>query len=285
VRLAAWAGLGLVLGTAAAAWLAGSVLIRVQPRDVALAPALGASPVALATPDGHPVAASFIDGAGRGAVLLLHGIGGDRRDMAARAAWLHARGYAVLLIDLPGQGASPAASVTFGLNEAQGVSAALGWLRRRLPGQRIGVVGVSLGGAATLLCRDCASLDAVVLESVYPTIEEAVENRLRMRLSRLGVPLARLLLLQLPLRLGIAPQELHPIARVGGLRVPVLIAAGAADRHTTLPETLRLYAAAPAPKELWVVDGAGHVNLHAFAPAEYERRIGAFLDRYVGRMP
>ena len=38
-----------------------------------------------------------------------------------------------------------------------------------------------------------------------------------------------------------------------------------------------LFAAAPEPKSLWIVDGAEHVDLHAYAPAEYERRIGGFL--------
>lgn len=72
---------------------------------------------------------------------------------------------------------------------------------------------------------------------------------------------------------------------MGALGVPVLIASGDADRHTTLAETERIYAAAAAPKSLWVVEGAAHVDLHEYAPAEYERRIGAFFQQYVaGRM-
>jgi fermentation-respiration switch protein FrsA (DUF1100 family) len=201
--------------------------------------------------------------------------------MAARAAFLHREGYAVMLIDLPGQGASTAPAVTFGLNEAEGVRAALAALQRLLPGQRIGVIGVSLGAASLVLCRDCPKVDAAVLESMYPSIEEAVEDRLRIRLGALGAPLSRLLLWQLPLRLDIQPAQLRPIARIGSLGMPLLIAAGSADRHTTLAETERLYAAAAAPKSLWVVDGAAHVDLHGYATDEYESRIGAFLERYV----
>ena len=72
---------------------------------------------------------------------------------------------------------------------------------------------------------------------------------------------------------------LRPIAHIGQMKAPVLIAAGGADLHTTLPETRRLFAAAAQPKELWVVEGAAHVDLHAYVPADYERRIGAFLAR------
>jgi alpha-beta hydrolase superfamily lysophospholipase len=269
-----------VLLGAGLVWTIGSSLIAVEPHPVPL-PGLGAEDVQLRAAPDQLVAGSFLPGRGNGAVLLLHGIHGDRRDMAARARFLQAQGYAVLLIDLPGQGASTAARVTFGLREADGVRAALEELRRRAPGQRIGVIGVSLGAAALVLCRDCPPVDAVVLESMYPTIEEAVANRLRMRLGPVGRPLSALLLWQLPLRLSIRPEALHPIARIGELKAPVLIVAGSADLHTTLPETQRLFAAAAQPKDLWIVDGAAHVNLHAYAPAEYERRIGAFLARHL----
>ena len=273
----------LILLGVVALWLLGSFLIRVEAHPVTLDPSLGAQSLMLEAGPGQRVAASFLpaQGQGKGGILLLHGIKSDRRQMAARAGFLHREGYTVMLIDLPGQGASTAPAVTFGLTEAAGVRAALEELHRRLPGQRIGVIGVSLGAASLVLCRDCPQVDAAVLESMYPSIEEAVEDRLRMRLGALGAPLSRLLLWQLPLRLDIRLAQLRPIAHVGTLGMPVLIAAGSADRHTTLAETERLYAAAAAPKSLWVVEGAAHVDLHAYAPTEYERRIGAFLERYV----
>jgi alpha-beta hydrolase superfamily lysophospholipase len=270
----------LVLVGAAIVWAIGSKLIAVEPRPVALS-GPGFEDVELHAAPDQRVVGSWLAGRGRGAVLLLHGIHGDRRDMADRARFLNAQGYAVLLIDLPGQGASTASFVTFGLREADGVRAALEELRRRAPGQRIGVIGVSLGAASLVLCRDCPPVDAVVLESMYPTIEEAVANRLRMRLGPVGGPLSALLLWQLPLRLSIRPDALHPIKYVGQVKAPVLIAAGSADLHTTLSETQRLYEAAAQPKALWVVEGAAHVNLHAYAREEYERRIGAFLAAHL----
>jgi pimeloyl-ACP methyl ester carboxylesterase len=284
-RRLALAGLVVLLLAGAGVWLAGSFLIGVTPRTVEVPADLGARAMTLALPDGHAVAASFMPGRSRGAVLLLHGIHGDRRDMVERARFLHARGHAVMLIDMPGQGASTADAVTFGLREGEGVRVALDALRRLAPGQRIGVIGVSLGAASFVLCRDCPPVDAVVLESMYPTIEEAVHDRLAMRIGPLDGPASTVLLWQLPLRLGIAPSDLHPIDRVAALRAPVLIAAGGADRHTTPAETERIHAAAAAPKSLWIVDGAGHVDLHAYAPAEYERRVGGFLAVYLGDDP
>ena len=242
-------------------------------------PALQVEPVRFETSTGGLVAGWFAPGqAGRGAVLLLHGVRGSRRAMVARALFLHRLGFATLAIDLPGHGESPAHRITFGANESHGVVAALAWLARRCPGERIGAIGVSLGAASLVLARPDPAPAAVVLESMYPTIEEAVSDRLALHAGALASVLAPVLLWQMPWRLDISTNELHPIDALPALRAPLLIAAGDVDRHTTRAETERLYAAARAPdKSLWIVPGAAHVDLHAYAPADYERRVGGFL--------
>src|SRR5262249_19807477 len=148
----------------------------------------------------------------------------------------------------------------------------------RLPNERIGVIGVSLGAAATVLAKPIRAPDAVVLESMYPTIEEATSNRLRYYLGAFGPLLTPALVAQLPLRAGVSVRELRPIDAVGRLASPVLVASGSIDHDTTLAETTRVFDAANWPKELWIVEGADHVDLHRYAPALYEARIGAFLS-------
>jgi fermentation-respiration switch protein FrsA (DUF1100 family) len=68
------------------------------------------------------------------------------------------------------------------------------------------------------------------------------------------------------------------MSRIGA---PVLIINGTDDHHTTIDEARAELAAASPPKELWAVEGAGHVNLHEFAKDEYERRVGDFIARYL----
>jgi len=105
----------------------------------------------------------------RGSVLLLHGLRSDRLQMLARARFLTAAGYFVLLIDLPAHGESSGDRITFGMREGKGVEAALDYLRQRFPRDRIGVIGVSLGAASLVLSHPARPPDAVVLESMYPT--------------------------------------------------------------------------------------------------------------------
>lgn len=269
--------LGLLMGGAVLSWIAGSYLVAPTEYPVSPAANFDARAVVLPLEHGRSVAGWFVPGKGRGAILLLHGIRADRRQMLGRARFLAAAGYGVLLIDLPGHGASTAPAITFGLREADGVHAALGYLRAHAPGQPLGVIGVSLGAASFMLCKTCPQVDAVVLESMYPTIEEAVEDRLRMRAGALAVSLSKLLLWQLPMRLDIQPRQLRPIEAMAGLTAPVLVASGDHDQQTTIGETRRIFAQAPQPKALWEVAGAAHVDLHRYAPADYEARIGEFF--------
>ena len=60
------------------------------------------------------------------------------------------------------------------------------------------------------------------------------------------------------------------------------MAAGSADPYTPMDESKALFERLAPPKEFWAVDGATHEDLYDYAPAEYQRRVGAFLRRTLG---
>ena len=120
-------------------------------------------------------------------------------------------------------------------------------------------------------------VSAMILESSFPTIYQATEDRMEDRFGVLGKLVTPLLTCQLQPRLGISPDDLRPIAKAKTIFAPKLFIAGTADRLTTMQESKDLFNAAADPKELWLLDGAAHEDLHAFARAEYERRILEFL--------
>jgi fermentation-respiration switch protein FrsA (DUF1100 family) len=136
-----------------------------------------------------------------------------------------------------------------------------------------------MGGAAAILASPPLQADAFVLEMVYPTIDEAVTNRLTMRLGSWARILTPLFLSQIKPRVGIDKSELRPIEHVARLTEPKLFIAGADDLHTTIEESERLYETAGEPKEFWVIQGAKHVDLHQAAPTEYESRVLEFFQK------
>ena len=202
--------------------------------------------------------------------------------MVPRARFLHALGYSVLMPDFRAHGESSGVHTTFGALESRDAQAAACLLHSLVPRERVAAIGVSLGGAAAILGRKPLPVDALVLESVYPTIDQAAKNRLRAWLGPIGSWLAPSLVRSLEPTVGVSPMELRPIDHIAEVHVPVLMAAGSADPYTPMDESEALFARLAPPKELWVVDGATHQDLYDYAPAEYRRRISAFLERTLG---
>lgn len=264
---------------------AGEELSRPAHRSVGHIPAdLPGESITLrsASSKAEPVSGWLVRGTpGMGVVLLLHGVRNDRRQMLGRASFLFQAGYSIMLIDLPAHGESSGDRITFGYREGEGVRAVMRYLAETFPDEKIAVIGVSLGAAALVLSKVTPAPSAVVLESMYPTIEEAIARRLQKRLGPLGSLLTPLFLWQLPIRLGVTADQLRPITNLPALHSPVFIMSGAEDQHPTVAETQRLFEAANQPKELWIVEGAAHVNLHAHHPEEYEARVLAFLRKYL----
>jgi fermentation-respiration switch protein FrsA (DUF1100 family) len=200
--------------------------------------------------------------------------------MLERATFLHRSGFTVLALDFQAHGESPGSHITFGQLESFDAEAALGFLRGAAPGERVGVIGVSMGGAATLVGAKPLEVEALVLESVYPTFDDAVADRLHAWLGPIGFlgdAVAPALIQLVAPWIGVDPARLRPIDLIAKVDEPLLLIAGTEDKYTHLDESRALFARARSPKELWDVRGAGHEDLHQFSPLEYERRVGGFL--------
>lgn len=227
---------------------------------------------------------------GGGGVVLMHGVWGNRLKMVRRAETLQALGCAVLLFDFQAHGESSGSRITFGQREALDAEAAVAFLRRQAPGERIGAIAVSMGGAAALVGTAPLPVDALVLESVYPDIDAALGNRIKAMLApRLGAVLAPILMLLcqilLPPILGVSRAALRPIDRIERVTAPLIVASGMVDDRTTLDEAQALYDRATARKRFWAVPHAGHVDLEAIAPDAYRKIVIAFLLEELQRSP
>jgi fermentation-respiration switch protein FrsA (DUF1100 family) len=245
---------------------------------------LGAEPVAIASASGATLHGWFVAGRpGGGAVVLLHRVRANRLSMLRRARLLQAAGFSVLLFDFQAHGESAGTRITFGRLEGMDAAAAVAFVRQRLPAERIGIIGTSLGGAAALLAPAPLPIDALVLEAVYADIGTAVANRIRSvlgwHLGReiLARPLGRLFELLLPPFLGVGPSDLQPIEHIGRMSAPVLIATGTRDDRATIAESTALFEHVRGPKRFWAAEGAEHVDLELHAPDEYRRHVLSFL--------
>lgn len=271
--------IALVAISAAAVWGLGSIMTGRTAGGASPLPP-GAQLVRLTAVDGIALTANYWPGADERApaVLLLHGLGGSRSQFDTLGETLAARGYAVLAPTFRAHGESGGNLRSFGLFEARDAHAAMAWLKAKRPGGKTGVVGLSLGGAAALLGEaGPLQADGVILIAVFSDIHPAIRNRLSPQLgtflSAIGEPL---LAAQSRWRFGVSADAISPIRAIPQLRAPLLIIGGERDRYTPADETRSLFAAANAPKSMWLVPGADHNEV--MQPATTGRVI-AFLDK------
>jgi fermentation-respiration switch protein FrsA (DUF1100 family) len=272
---------GLMLGISS--WGIGSWLLAPSRARVFLEGGIFAkSEVEFQSDSGALLKGNWVPGVpGKGVVILMHGVRGNRGGLAKHAEFLNAAGYSVLLFDFQAHGESSGKQITNGYLESKDAIAAMRFAREKAPAEKVAILGVSLGGAAAILAGDDLRADAMILEMVYPDIERAVKNRMALIAGNWVRPFSPLLTWQMKQRVGVGMDWFSPERTVARVNCPKLIVAGSDDRHTTLADTKALFAATKEPKELWIVDGAAHQNLHAFAGKAYQRRVLEFLDKTI----
>jgi carboxylesterase len=131
-----------------------------------------------AGPDGIVEGAESItlDGSGSNALLLVHGLGDTPQTLAYLAAHLHARGFTVRAPLLPGHGRSlPDFATSRATDWLSSVRSEYAALRARHA--RVGLVGLSMGGAlSVLLASELEDLPVLALLAPYLGVPLAVRS-------------------------------------------------------------------------------------------------------------
>lgn len=272
-----------VLAAGVIAVRAADRLTAAKPTKVGDPPAdFPAEPVSFTSESGDEILGWYASGEpGKGVVVIAHGIRSNRLASLPRARLIAEAGFSTLVFDLRCHGESTGDRITLGWLERHDVAAAVAFAKEKRPGEPVGVVGFSLGGAAAALATPLG-VDAVVLEAVFPTVEAAIANRTRRRLGPLGGVGAWALAVQLKPRLGVSTADLRPVEAIGEVGCPVMIVGGRKDHQTPPADTRSLYDAAPEPKQLVWFDEWGHNNFARWAPDRYRSTVVEFLTRELG---
>lgn len=247
--------------------------------------ALPREAVALTSRDGTRLAAWFIPGTRRQAVLLLHGYTACKDDMLSHAAFLHAAGFSVFLLDLRACGESAGSVVTLGGHERDDVRAALSYLQTRedVDPDRLGVLGLSLGAALALLAAcDSPAVRAVVAESAFRSVRSAIRQNFRRFTHLPSFPWAELTTRLAEWRQHISARLVAPEAEVGRLRrCAVLLIHAADDRVISIRDSQAIFTRLSGPKAFWRVPAAPHALAYNTLREEYAARVVAFFDRWL----
>jgi len=237
--------------------------------------------ISLTTADGLRLAGWYSPGPARQAVIVVHGINANRMAVLPEAARLAEAGYHLLLLDLRGHGRSEGDQLTYGYREALDVLAAVDFLAARPEIEQVGALGTSYGGAAV---ARAAALDprlrAVVIESSYSSLPDAVDDAFDGLSIFPRRPFAPLLIRLAERRVGVSIQEVDSARDLATLSPrAVMIIHGTADGMFPPSHALKMYGAAAEPKELWLIEGLGHANPALEHEAEFRARVLSFFER------
>jgi hypothetical protein len=239
-------------------------------------PQLGAAyeNVAFTTSDGLRLEGWYVPSKNGAAIVAFPGRKGPQNP----ARLLARHGYGVLLFDRRGEGESEGDPNLLGWAGTRDLKAAISFLQARpdVEEGRIGGLGLSVGGELLLqVAAETDDLEAVVSEGAgMRSVREAVELNGSERL--VAAPVFALVTAATAIFASDAPPPSLTDLSAEITEPAFFIYATPGQGGEQL--TREYYEAAKGPKELWAAEG-GHTHAITAEPAEYERRVVAFLDR------
>jgi pimeloyl-ACP methyl ester carboxylesterase len=198
-------------------------------------------------------------------LLYLHGNYRNIGNNLEHTLRLHNLGFNVLLSDYRGYGKSSGGRP----NEAkvyQDAEAAWQYLlkQRGVKPQQAFIYGHSLGGAIAIdLAMHHPEAAGLIIESSFTSMVE---------MGKLAYPF-------LPVD-WLLDQRFDALKKISRLKIPVLLIHGTWDKRVPVQMAQQLYAAAPQPKTLTLIDGGEHNNSGAVGWTEYRDTVTAFVQQY-----
>jgi uncharacterized protein len=185
----------------------------------------------------------------------------------------------VLLFDHRGRGSSEGDLMSLGYYEVLDALAAIGYSLSRAPEVPLGLIGYSMGASVAVMAaaRD-ARARAIVADSPFASERDLVRYLLRRQIGPLHAPVIALTERLLPYD----PGKVEPLEEVAKI-VPraSLFVHGLLDKTCDPNDSLRLYEAAGEPKELWLLEEAGHCDAYFADREAYCERVGSFFVEHL----
>jgi dienelactone hydrolase len=232
--------------------------------------------VEFTTADGLHLKGWFIRSRNRAAIISFPG----RASSQKRAKLLARHGYGVLLFDRRGEGESEGDPNAFGWQGVRDIPAAVAFLQRQpdVDPERIGGIGLSVGGEMIIeAAAKSSDLRAIVSEGASARSVRDVSANGSGWQELIGNSVATV-------ATSVFTNNLPPptlkslVPEISGASFFVY---GEKGQPAERPANHGFYAAARGHKAIWEVPGSGHIGGTEAQPAEYERRITEFFDRWL----
>ena len=224
---------------------------------------VGAQEVWIESRDGNQIhALHWPASTGRPTLLFFHGNAQSVFEWALIREELAPLDCGLLLMDYPGYGKSTGKPSEKALYA--GGQACYDWLvNHDVPAASIVVFGKSLGGGVSAKLVSENPVKGMILESTFTSVPAV----------------AKKLFPVLPIGAMFRSEIYDTASRMGNINVPVLVIHGRQDEMIPVSQGQALFEAANEPRELYLVEGAGHSDVSLSAGSAYGRTLRDWLDK------
>lgn len=208
----------------------------------------------------------------KGTIIVGHGYPFEKSNILSTVSFLHPE-YNLLLYDHRYFGESEGKLTTAGFKEVKDVEAAVTIIKKKFPGKPVALYGFSMS-AAVMLMAD-VKVDAIIADSPYADLEKMI-GILYSMYGPLKWPFVKVTNALSLLFFHVHPKNVSPALAVKGKKLPILLMHGAQDSQIPV-EHSRIIKKQNANIELWIVEGAEHIQAATKNKEEYQKKVKDFL--------
>jgi uncharacterized protein len=216
-------------------------------------------------------------------IILASGYGDTQDQMLQIAEFLHQAGFSVLTYNSRARIPSGGKYVTLGALEQKDVISVVDYAARRsdVDASRIGILGISMGGASAILAaaKD-QRIRAVVDDSGFSDAPRVIAASFEHFIHLPAFPFAPITVAIADLRAGINANQVRPVDVIGQISPrPLLIIHEQGDAVVPPDNSMRNFAAAREPKQIWWVPGSSHAQAQTIAKSDYQAHVTTFFEK------
>ena len=200
-------------------------------------------------------------------VILLHGYTGSKEMMYP---------YAYRYVQYIGLGAT----------DSRDLLLWIGMILQRDPDAEIVLHGLSMGASAALILSGMEEIPpnvrAIISDCAFTDAYSMFREKIGSWFYLPAFPVVDSANLMIRLRAGYDLRETSPLNAVTRCSIPTLFIHGREDRMIPVEMCRQLYDAAACPKEILIIEGAGHAQAGTRDPELYFDTADRFLETYAG---
>ncbi len=225
-------------------------------------------------------------------IIICHGYGDSKFMVGGRtpsdvkidniklAKLFLTQGYNTLLFDFRGHGDYAGKNgVTIGYNEQQDLLGAINFIKSKGIGDKIGLIGFSMGAATSLSVLDKTNdISFAIADSPFSDLKDYLNSNMKVWTGLPDFPFVPMIILNFKLIYGVDYSTVSPLNSVRKSNIPILLIHGKKDTTIPYTESVTMGKSLNNKKsKLVLFDDSTHVGSYSLYGNKYETVLKEFL--------